>query len=326
LKRFAVAVIGGGWSGERGISLRSMDGVFHALKERGWDVRAIDLLPDAGKPRPASAPWAKKVRLSALAPELRRKKGTVAFLALHGPGGEDGRLQGFLELAGLPFTGSGALASALAMDKAVAKQLLRDAGLPVPAGLALKRGMALPGALRLPAIIKPVAQGSTQGLSLVKTRAGAQRGLLKAWRWDEVALVEPYLQGRELTVAVLGSSALPVVEIQPVHQLYDFHSKYAAGGSRHLCPAPLAPSLAVKIQAAALKAHRVLGCRGYSRTDVILGRGGRFHILELNTLPGLTSVSLLPDAAKAAGLGYGQLLEIMLHTSLSEGPWRSTKA
>jgi D-alanine-D-alanine ligase len=326
LKRFPVAVLGGGWSGERSISLRSMDGVFHALKERGWDVRALDLLPDAGAPKPAGPAWARGVRLSALATELRRKKGTVAFLALHGPGGEDGRLQGFLELAGLPFTGSGALASALAMDKAVAKQLLKDAGVPVPGGLVLRRGASLPPTLRLPVIIKPVAQGSTQGLSLAKTRSAAIAGLAKAWRWDTVALVEPYLVGRELTVGVLGHSALPIVEILPTRQLYDFHSKYAPGGSRHLCPAPLAPSLAVKIQAAALRAHRVLGCRAYSRTDVILGRGGRFQVLELNTLPGLTSVSLLPDAAKAAGLGYGELLEAMLHTSLSEGPWRSTKA
>jgi D-alanine-D-alanine ligase len=326
LKRFPVAVIGGGWSGERGISLRSMDGVYHALKEEGWDARALDLVPDSGKVKGKSPAWSKKVRLSALTAELRRKKGTVAFLALHGPGGEDGRLQGLLEMAGLPFSGSGSLASALAMDKAIAKQILGAAGIPVPGGLTLARGQVLPKTLRLPVIIKPVAQGSTQGLTLAKTRAAAEKGLRLAWRWDPVALVEPYLAGREFTVSVLGPSALPVVEILPQHELYDFHSKYAAGGSRHLCPAPISPALATKMQAAALKAHRTLGCRAYSRTDIILGGAGSFKVLELNTLPGLTSVSLLPDAAKVVGLSYGKLLEAMLHYSLEEGPWRSTKA
>jgi D-alanine-D-alanine ligase len=212
------------------------------------------------------------------------------------------------------------------MDKAIAKQILRAHGIAVPGGLTLARGQALPKSLKLPVIIKPVAQGSTQGLSLAKTRAAAEKGLREAWRWDPVALVEPYLAGREFTVSVLGASALPVVEILPKRQLYDFHSKYAPGGSRHLCPAPLSPALATEMQAAALRAHRVLGCRAYSRTDIILSRAGTFKVLELNTLPGLTSVSLLPDAARAVGLSYGKLLELMLHYSLEEGPWRSTKA
>lgn len=326
MKRFPVAVVGGGWSGERSISLRSMDGVYHALKEHGWDVRAIDLLPDAGKPKHASPSWAKKVRLSGLPRALRQKKGTVAFLVLHGPGGEDGRLQGLLDLAGIPYTGSGALASALAMDKAVAKALMAVAGVPVPGGIALKRGQALPTKLKYPVFIKPVAQGSALGVSPAKNPSQARKALQQAWRWDEVALVEPYLKGRELTVAVLGTSALPVVEIVPEHAFYDFHSKYAAGGSRHLCPAPLSAAVTIKAQAAALKAHRALGCRGFSRSDLIVDARGKLHLLEVNTLPGLTSVSLLPDAAKAIGMGYAELLEAMLELSLSEGPWRSTKA
>jgi D-alanine-D-alanine ligase len=326
MKRFPVAVIGGGWSGERGISLRSMDGVFHALKKAGWAVRAIDLQTDKGSAKPKAPAWAKPVRLSQLIPALRAKKGTVAFLALHGPGGEDGRLQGLLDLAGLSYTGSGALASALAMDKQVAKLLLRAAGVPVPGGLCLRRGQSLPSNLKYPVFIKPVAQGSALGVSPAKNRAEALKALSQAWRWDEAALVEPYLKGRELTVGVLGDKALPVVEIVPEHAFYDFHSKYAAGGSRHLCPAPISAAAARKAQAAALAAHRALGCRAFSRSDVILDAKGNVHLLEVNTLPGLTSVSLLPDAAKADGLSYLELLELMLQASLAEAAWRSTSA
>jgi D-alanine-D-alanine ligase len=319
-----VAVIGGAWSGERVISLRSQASVVKALRGRGWRVDAIDLLPDRGRPRPATPPGVHPVRLSALLPRLRRS-GDTAFLTVHGSFGEDGRLQGLLEMAGIPFTGSGSLASALAMDKAVAKTVLRAAGVPVPGGRLLRRGEPA-GAVALPAVVKPVSQGSALGVTLARTRAQLLAGLKAAWRWEAQALVEPFLAGRELTVGVLGDRALPVVEILPQHAFYDFHSKYAAGGSKHLCPAPLSAALARKAQALGLKAHRALGCRAFSRSDLILGAGGRLRLLEVNTLPGLTDVSLLPDAAKAAGLGYGELLEAMLAISMKEAGWRSTKA
>lgn len=325
MKRMPVTVIGGGWSGERAISLRSLQGVSSALKERGWKVDAVDLLPDQGLPKPATPRHASGVRLSGLLPRLKRVKGGLAFLVLHGPGGEDGRLQGLLDLAGIPYTGSGVLASAVAMDKALAKTVLRAAGLPVPGGLALTRGAKVP-AIKLPAVVKPVAQGSSLGMSLVRTRAQLLQGLQGAWRWDRVALVEPFLAGRELTVGVLGAQALPVVEIVPQHAFYDFHSKYAAGGSRHLCPAPIPAATARRAQALALAAHRALGCRAYSRADFILSPSGKLSLLEVNTLPGMTSVSLLPDAAKATGLSYGALLEAMIAASLKEAAWPSTKA
>jgi len=325
VKKAPVAVIGGGWSGERGISLLSLRGVADGLRRRGWAVEALDLLPDRGSPRPATPPFARPVRLGALLERLRRRPGTLAFLALHGPGGEDGRIQGLLDLAGVPYTGSGVLASALAMDKALAKTVLAAAGVPVPGGLHLRRGEAVPR-VALPAVVKPVSQGSALGVTIARTPAQLRAGLKAAWRLDEGALVEPYLRGRELTVGVLGARALPAVEILPQHEFYDFHSKYAAGGSRHLCPAPLAPALEARARALALKAHRALGCRAYSRTDMILGPGGGLRVLEVNTLPGLTSVSLLPDAARAAGLGYGELLEAMLQASLTEAAWPSTKA
>lgn len=319
-----VAVIGGGWSGERAISLRTLGGVAQALRARGWRPDVLDLLPEGGSVMPATPSGVLGLRLSRLLPRLLRRKGTVAFLALHGTGGEDGCIQGLLELAGVPYTGSGVLASALAMDKALAKSVLRGAGVPVPGGVVLARGGALPRAA-LPLVVKPVSQGSALGVTLARTRAQLKAGLRAAWRLDGRALVEPYLAGRELTVGVLGARALPVIEILPRHDFYDFHSKYAPGGSRHLCPAPLQAAQAARAQDLALRAHRALGCRAYSRTDLILGRSG-MRVLEVNTLPGLTSVSLLPDAARAAGLDYGDLLEAMLQASLKEAAWPSMKA
>jgi len=332
VKKTRVAVIGGGWSGERPISLLTLKGVCQALKGRGWDVDAVDLLPDRPAPRnatlrPATPAFAKGVRFSALLGRLRRRPGTAVFLALHGTGGEDGRIQGFLDLAGIPYTGSGQLASALAMDKALAKVVLKAAGVPVPGGWVLPRGQdSARTPIALPAVVKPLAQGSALGVTIVRGRAQLKAALKQAWRWDTAALVEPYLAGRELTVGVLGDRALPVVEIVPQHAFYDFHSKYAKGGSRHLCPAPIPRATALKAQSLALRAHRALRCRAYSRTDLILGRTGRMRVLEVNTLPGLTTVSLLPDAARVAGLDYGELLEHMLDASLKEAAWPSTKA
>jgi D-alanine-D-alanine ligase len=323
VKKFPVAVIGGGWSGERVISLRSMLGVAQALAARAWAAEAWDLLPDAGAPRPVTPSGARPVRFSELASRLRRGR-YFAFLALHGPGGEDGRIQGSLDLAGIRYSGSGALASALAMDKALAKTVMGGAGIPVPRGCVVPRGGAAPR-MALPVVVKPLSQGSALGVTVVRGRAALGAALKAAWRWDPGALVEEYLPGRELTVGVLGGSALPVVEILPEHAFYDFHSKYAAGGSKHLCPAPLTAATARRAQDLALRAHRALGCRAFSRTDLILGPGGGLKVLEINTLPGLTDVSLLPDAARIAGLEYGPLLEAMMRESLREAAWPSTK-
>jgi D-alanine-D-alanine ligase len=325
MRKFPVAVLGGGWSGERPISLRSAQGAAAALRERGWAVDAIDLWPDAGRPKGATPKGFQAVRLGGLLKRLRRRQGTVALLALHGPGGEDGRLQGLLDLAGIRYSGSGALASAVAMDKGVAKALLAAAGVPVPGGALLRRGEKAPK-LRLPLVVKPASQGSSLGMSLVRKPGELPRAVALALKWDRQALLEPFLPGRELTVGVLGAKALPVVEILPQHAFYDFHSKYASGGSRHLCPAPIPAAAARRAQALALQAHRALGCRAYSRTDLILSPRGALTVLEVNTLPGLTSVSLLPDAARAAGLAYGQLLEAMLSESIKEPAWPSTKA
>ncbi len=306
-----VALIAGGWSAERPVSLVSGRSVWQELRKGGYAVDAIDLLPDRGSwPLPRRTPsWARPLRLGALIPRLRRS--SIAFLVLHGPNGEDGRIQGLLDLAGIRYTGSGALSSALCMHKGLAKQLMRQAGLPTPDWALIRRGGRLPK-LPLPLVTKPVEQGSSFGVTIVRKRSQLAAGLRLAFKYGEEAMLERCVVGRELTVGVLGSRALPVVEIIPRKgAFYDLASKYDSGGSDHLCPAPLPAALARRAQELSLKAHDLLGCRGFSRTDLMLDRRGLW-ILEVNTLPGMTPMSLLPDAAKAAGLSYLELLREMM--------------
>jgi D-alanine-D-alanine ligase len=256
------------------------------------------------------------VAVSGLAAALKAWKPGVVFLALHGTGGEDGWVQGLLDLAGLAYTGSGCKASAVAMDKALSKQLFERAGIPTPAwSLAPRdprRAVKAPG----PLIVKPAEQGSAVGVSLVRDAAGFRKALKAAGAFGPV-LVERFIPGRELTVGVLGRRALPVVEIVPKNEFYDWESKYALGGSRHLCPAPLPRAIALKAQQLSLAAHAALGCRGYSRADLRLDPKGGLWMLEVNTLPGMTRVSLLPDAAKADGMGFEELLQAMVRESLA---------
>jgi D-alanine-D-alanine ligase len=319
VKRFKTAVLGGGFSGERDISLLSLRSVFTALKKAGWPVTAFDLMPDQDQkgfrrlePSPA---WAKKVRVSRLLPVLKNGRYEMAFLCLHGPGGEDGRLQAMLDLAGIKYTGPGSLASALAMNKVLAKMLFRQAGLPTPAWQVMAKG-AKPGPLNGFKFVKPIGQGSALGVSLVKNAGQLKKALKEAWQWGDQALVEEYVKGRELTVAILGERALPVIEIIPKGEFYDWQSKYQPGGSRHICPAKLPKKIAAEAGRLALAAHRCLGCTGYSRVDLMLDEDDRLSILEVNTLPGMTEVSLMPDAGKAAGYAYGRFLEEMMVQSL----------
>ena len=323
-----IAVIAGGWSGERSISLVSGEGIFKALQAAGEKVIGIDLVPDAAmKARPAATPaWARRIKLSAFLPALRAAKVDACLLALHGPGGEDGQIQGLLELGGIRYTGSKVRASALAMHKATAKRVMRDAGVTTADWVVATKdisGMSKGGhagpplpKFKLPCVVKPAEQGSALGVTIVRKASQMRAAIAKAMRYDREVLIEKYIQGRELTVAVLGDRALPVVEIIPEkNDFYDFASKYAKGGSRHLCPAPLGAKLSREAAALGLKAHRVLGCSGYSRTDIMLDKKGKLWVLEVNTLPGMTPTSLLPDAAKAAGISYLQLLRAMLRLS-----------
>ena len=317
MKRLKVAILAGGWSAEREVSLVSGKAVATGAKKTAWISRAYDLVPDGPEgsllKRPAGF---LRLPLSRLIPQMRRDKTDCVFLCLHGTGGEDGRMQGLLDLAGIPYTGSGVLASALGMDKGMSKRIFENHGLPTPAWALVAKGSRKVG-FKGPWVVKPVAQGSAVGVALARDRSELDKGLKLAWRFGDLALVERYVKGVELTVGVLGEEALPCLQILPKNEFYDYESKYAPGGSRHLCPAPIAKAAVREAQRLALAAHRALGCRAYSRVDIMIDASGRQWILEINTLPGMTPVSLLPDAARVAGYTFERLLERMVALSLA---------
>lgn len=302
-----VAVIMGGNSNEREVSLNSGRSVLAHLDPRRYQPVVFD--PPQDLPR-----------LVDEAPNL-----DVALIMLHGRGGEDGSMQGLLDLLGVPYQCAGVLGCALAMHKPMAKDRFRLAGLPVAPDVTLSRGEPDPAervlaTLPLPVVVKPALEGSSFGISIVRRAEDLPAALEKAFALDRDVLVEAFLAGREVTCAVLGNQELeplPLVEITPAekYQFFDFEAKYTPGASRETCPAPLDPADTRLIQEIACRAHRALGLKGYSRSDFILTPQGP-HILETNTIPGMTGTSLLPQAAQAAGLGFGQLLDRLIALAL----------
>jgi D-alanine-D-alanine ligase len=290
-----VALLMGGWSPEREVSLSSGRECAKALHDRGYRVRVIDVARDL------------EALLRALEPPP-----DVVFNALHGKGGEDGTVQAVLEMLRVPYTHSGVLASALAMHKPTARTLFGAAGLPVAEGLVIPRARLTEcPPLPAPFVIKPVDQGSTVGVRIVRVGDNSWREELNGWRFGEEILVERYIPGRELTVAVMGGRALGVCEIIPrASSFYDYTAKYAPGGSDHLTPAPI-PSADYEFALdIASRAHRALGCRGISRADFRYDDSGdgRLYLLEINTQPGMTPTSLVPDIARHAGIGFDELV------------------
>jgi D-alanine-D-alanine ligase len=290
-----IAVLKGGPSAEREVSLRTGAAVAVALRALGkYEVEEVDV---AGR-------------------DFVLPAGTdFAFLSLHGTFGEDGEVQALLEKRGVPFTGCGIEASRLAFDKELSKEKFRAAGVPTPAGTVLGRGEMLPSSFPVPLVVKPSRQGSTVGMSFVFDRAEVPAALAKAWEHDERAIVEAYVKGREFTVGILGDEALPVVEIVPKQGFYDYQNKYTAGATDYFCPARVNEAQAAEIRKWALAAHRALGCRVYSRVDVLLDATGAPFVLEVNTIPGMTATSLLPKAAAAAGIDFPSLCEKILRLS-----------
>ncbi len=305
-----VAVVMGGSSSEREISIQSGSGVMRALQTLGYEAQSLDF----------DAQFIDNVR--ALAPD-------VVFNALHGPGGEDGQVQAILEFLGIAYTGSAVEAAALAMDKHLTKKLIGAEGLPTAAWdlFDLSGGTLplLPGSLDLPLVIKPRFEGSSSGVSIVKTHEQWTNAMLTAAKIFPQVMAEEYIEGREFTVGVLGEEALPVVEIVANRDgFYSFDAKYEPGGSTHLVPAEIDADLAARLQMMALSVHRLIGLRDYSRTDFIVSSEGRPQILEVNTLPGLTPVSLLPDACKAAGISYEALIDRLVGYALARQTILST--
>ena len=330
-----VAVLMGGRSSEREISLRTGQGIAQALRSLGHDVVAVDaadghLLPPGEEDRGA-------LPVSALEPAgevaLARAEtlagADVVLIALHGSTGENGTLQALLDLTGKPYTGSGMLASALAMNKAMAKRLFESAGIPTPRwvlvetdGLvhALVRSGDVPPQIQrlgFPVVVKPNQEGSSVGLTIVQRGQDLGEAFRAASAFGAEILVEAYVEGRELTVALLGEQPLPIIEIRPRGGLYDYESKYTAGRSDYFCPADLPGDLAARVSDLGVRAARVLGCRGVVRVDFRLDPAGEAWCLEVNTVPGMTETSLVPMAAKAAGLGYDQVVQRMLDLALA---------
>lgn len=291
-----VAVMFGGDSAEREVSLKSGTAVLKALRATGVDAHAFD---------PAEKP------LSALRDEGYQR----AFIALHGRGGEDGTLQGALEFMGIPYTGSGVLASALAMDKWRSKLVWKAAGIPVPDYelLAAKSDFnAIAERLGLPLFVKPANEGSSIGVTKVKKASEFRKAYADAAKHDPVVLAERFLSGGEYTVAIVCGEALPVIKIEPATEFYDFEAKYTRDDTKYLIPSGLTPAREKAMQELALRAFNVLGARGWGRIDVLLDAKGKAYALEGNTVPGMTDHSLVPMAARAAGISFEQLVNQVL--------------
>lgn len=292
----------GGCSTEREVSIQSGRAIEAALRRQGWSVVTVDVDRDVSE-------------------KIRQEKIELAVIALHGLWGEDGRIQGLLEIMGIPYAGSGVLASAIGMNKVATKQFLKYSGLPTPRFTVLRRSpdmKELPEGFSLPVVVKPTSQGSTIGVSIVRESGQISRAYTVAFEYGDEVLVEDYIPGHEITAGILEGETLPLIEIIPKEKFYNYEAKYTKGMADYIVPAHLPLEVSRKVQALALKAHHVLGCEGYARVDFRVTSQGEPYILEINTLPGMTEASLLPKAAKAAGMDYDSLVVRIVQTAMKK--------
>jgi D-alanine-D-alanine ligase len=309
MEKRTVALLAGGISSEREVSLNSGDQVYEALDKEKYNIRRYD----------------PKTDISRLIKDAA--KIDIALIILHGPYGEDGTIQGLLDLLHIPYQGSGVLGSAAAMSKAATKKLYKLADLPIPPYLIYERSdtvdaNACAEKFGLPLVVKPVIGGSSVGMSIVRSAADLQSAVEKAFGFDSTVMVEAFIDGLELTAGVIGNrdlEAFPLIEIIPDkdHDFFDYEAKYTSGITQEICPARIDDELTQKAQAYAKIAHQALYCRGYSRTDMIL-KDREIYVLETNTIPGMTATSLLPQAAQAAGLNFTKLLDRLIELGLEE--------
>lgn len=319
LTRSKIGVLMGGQSSEREVSLKTGEAVYRSLLRSGYDAVAIDVGP-------------------ALYQTMQEQLVEIAFLALHGPGGEDGAIQGFLETLGVPYTGSGVRASAIGMHKVATKTQLAVEGIPVPKGTVVLRGTAptlgrilSTCKLKLPVVVKPASQGSTIGVTIVRKPSQWKEALRVAHQYDEEAMVEAFIPGHEVTVSLLGEAdgavtGLPAVEIAAPDGFYDFSAKYEKGRTQYLCPAPLSAAVSRQIRQVGIKTYQVLGCKGAARVDFRITPKGKPYVLEINTVPGMTETSLLPMAAGKAGISYDALTERILQSAIARAGVGSFRA
>lgn len=308
-----VAVLKGGSSLERQVSLRSGARVEDALSSLGHEVLALDVGAE-------------------LVATLKRERPEAAFIALHGPGGEDGTVQELLEMLAIPYTGPGVAACIRCMDKVLAKHEIRAAGIPTPDWAAfnatafreLGAGEALDeieARLGFPLVVKPAAQGSSLGVEFASARDYVPQALVAAFSYDDRVLLERHVKGRELAVSILAGEPLPIVEAIPREEdFYNFEARYEIGRTQFVCPADLAGDVTEEVQREAVRTWETLGCSGFARVDLILGEAEGPQVLEVNAIPGLTDTSLMPQAAEAAGIGFEQLVERILELALARGP------
>lgn len=303
-----IAVLMGGKSAEREISLKSGRAMEASLRRQGCTVLAIDLD-------------------ETIAERIRREKIKLVVNALHGRGGEDGTIQGLLEILGIPYTGSGVLASAIGMNKVMTKRLLEACAIPTPRYAVLHSGRpadrpfgeGLPAGITCPVVVKPSSEGSTIGVTIVASPDGIPEACAEAFRHGEEILIEEYIGGREVTAGILDETPLPLIEIETKEDFYNYKSKYSVGTTDYVVPAPLPPAVAKDVQRLALRTHQAIGCRGCSRVDFRVDPDGKPFVLEINTVPGMTETSLLPKAAAAAGISYDQLVAEIVRSALPEG-------
>ncbi len=286
-----IAVLMGGRSSEREVSLKTGRAVADALRELGHEVVELDLTPD-------------------LACRLLDIKPDRVFIALHGPYGEDGRVQGLLDILGIPYTGSGVLGSAIAMDKDVTKRLLRSEGIPTPDWVCVRKGEAIPEWSGFPAVVKPADQGSSVGLSVVKDEEELEKSVKELFRTTDKVLIESFVEGRDMTVGVLKERPLPVIEIIPKKGIYDYESKYTKGATEYRFLED--EELSKELQEIALKVHTLLELRDISRVDFRVDGEGKAYVLEVNTIPGMTELSLFPMACRKAGMSFADMLSIII--------------
>ena len=296
LKKKKIAVLMGGLSAEREVSLNSGKAVLASLVKQGFQAVGIDVGRD-------------------LPQRLVEAQVEVAFIALHGRFGEDGSVQGLLELMGIPYTGSGVLASALAIDKIASKVIFASAGLTLAPYQVLRRGEELKLANPLPVVVKPSREGSSVGVGIVRDPSRMQAALDEAFRYDSEILIEGFIDGREVQVGILDGKALGAIEIVPKGEFYDYEAKYTDGGAQHILPARLPEAVYAEVLKQGEKAHAALGCDCYSRVDFLVTETGDCFLLEVNTLPGMTDLSLLPEIAGGAGISFGELVQRILQAA-----------
>lgn len=346
-----IVVLAGGLSAERDVSFKTGEMVAAALRENGHKVVLMDVfmgyrekeediseLFETGAESggfvsdiPETAPDLEQIKASRkdasdcfFGPNVIAacRMADIVFLALHGEDGENGKVQAAFDLFGIRYTGSGYLGSALAMDKEISKLFFRKANLPVPNGICMKKSERTDDfsrtGLALPCVVKPCCGGSSIGVSIVKTEEEFSKALDEAFRWEDAVLIEDYIKGREFSVAVLDGKALPVIEMAPLEGFYDYKNKYKAGSTIETCPADLPDAVAKRMQEIAVAAAEALGLAVYSRMDFLLGESNEIYCLEANTLPGMTSTSLIPQEAKAAGINFNELCEKLIQISLQK--------